>query len=144
MDDWRAARMTESDHTDPSRSTAVKSLEIVLVVEDDPLIRMVIVDLLEELGTKAEEAGSTADALAVMQRTGERIDAAIIDLGLPDGSGHDLALSLRQGRPGLPIIIATGYCQAAVPPSPTKAFAYLQKPYDLAMLKAALAEVMGA
>jgi CheY-like chemotaxis protein len=143
MDDWRAARAMESDHADPSRSTATKSLDVVLVVEDEPLIRMVIVGLLEELGTTVEEAGSVAEALAVMQRTGERIDAAIIDLGLPDGSGHDLALTLRQERPRLPIIIATGYSQAAVPPSPSEAFAYLQKPYDLTMLKAALAEVMG-
>jgi len=143
MDDWRAARAMESDHADPSRSTTTKSLDVVLVVEDEPLIRMVIVGLLEELGTTVEEAGSAAEALAVMQRTGERIDAAIIDLGLPDGSGHDLALTLRQGRPRLPIVIATGYCQAAVPPSPSEAFAYLQKPYDLGMLKAALAEVMG-
>jgi CheY-like chemotaxis protein len=113
----------------------------ILVVEDEPLIRAVLMDLLEELGIASEQAASSEDAIAVMDQAGDRIDAAIVDLALPDGSGLDLAAQLRQRRPGLPIVIATGYSRASVPDDQVPSLGYLQKPYDLSMLEAVLAAV---
>jgi CheY-like chemotaxis protein len=113
----------------------------ILVVEDEPLIRAVLMDLLEELGIASEQAASSEDAIAVMDQAGDRIDAAIVDLALPDGSGLDLAAQLRQRRPGLPIVIATGYSRASVPDDQLPSLGYLQKPYDLSMLEAVLAAV---
>jgi DNA-binding NtrC family response regulator len=113
----------------------------ILVVEDEPLIRAVLMDLLEELDIASEQAASCEDAIAVMDQAGDRIDAAIVDLALPDGSGLDLATQLRQRRPGLPIVIATGYSRASVPDDQAPPLGYLQKPYDLSMLEAALIAV---
>jgi CheY-like chemotaxis protein len=113
----------------------------ILVVEDEPLIRAVLMDLLEELGIASEQAASSGDAIAVMDQAGDRIDAAILDLALPDGSGLDLATQLRQRRPELPIVIATGYSRASVPDDQVPPLGHLQKPYDLGMLEAALAAV---
>ena len=103
----------------------------ILVVEDEPLIRAVLMDLLEELGIASEQAASSGDAIAVMDQAGDRIDAAILDL----------ATHLRQRRPGLPIVIATGYSRASVPDDEVPPLGHLQKPYDLGMLEAALAAV---
>jgi hypothetical protein len=62
----------------------------ILVVEDEALVRMVAVELLEELGFKVEEAGSAREAVDKLRAARGQVDAAIIDLGLPDSSGPAL------------------------------------------------------
>ncbi|MBI1180095.1 MAG: response regulator [Alphaproteobacteria bacterium] len=81
----------------------------VLIVEDEVLVRMVAVDVLADMGFQVEEAGTAAEALEKLRAAGDRFDAAIIDIGLPDMKGDRLAAELRDLRPGLPIVIASGY-----------------------------------
>lgn len=79
----------------------------VLVVEDEPLILMNTADTLRDFGMTVLEAGSGSDALGALAGGGVP-DVLVVDVGLPDGSGVDLARSIRQRLPGLPIIFATG------------------------------------
>ncbi|MGN6549392.1 MAG: response regulator [Pararhizobium sp.] len=81
----------------------------VLVVEDEPLIRMIAVDALEMGGFLVEEAGSAREALTKLESGGIRIDAALVDVGLPDRQGDVLAEEMRALRPDLPIVFASGY-----------------------------------
>lgn len=86
----------------------------ILVVDDEMLIRMLVVDTLTRGGLQAEEAGSFHQALTRIQSVGDRLAAAIIDLGLPDQTGDGLVAEIRALRPNLPIILATGYASESI------------------------------
>jgi DNA-binding response OmpR family regulator len=80
----------------------------ILVVEDEPLIRMLAVDMLDALGFGAVEAASGKEALSIDDETLEAVACLMIDLGLPDQPGEVVARRLRERRPNLPVILTTG------------------------------------
>ena len=83
--------------------------EKVLVVEDEPAVRMVITEVLHEMGYAAIEAVDGASGLRVL-RAGGVLDLLITDVGLPGGiSGRQLADAARSVRPGLKVLFITGY-----------------------------------
>ena len=86
--------------------------ERVLVIEDDPAVRMLVREVLEELHYQAVEF---ADPLAAAPylASDERIDLMISDVGLPGMSGRELAETARASRPDLPILFITGYAENA-------------------------------
>jgi CheY-like chemotaxis protein len=110
----------------------------ILVVEDDTLVRTLAVDLLEELGFAVEEAASAAEALQKAEAS--LPDGVMIDLGLPDRPGHEVASSLRQSHPKLPILIASGASDADVKDrvKGDPATVILGKPYTIETLERAL------
>ncbi|WP_213880388.1 response regulator [Pseudomonas sp. dw_358] len=81
----------------------------LLVVEDDEIVRMLIVDVLEELDYQVLEAEDGKTAMAFVNQGDKRIDLMMTDVGLPDINGRDLALKAREVRPQLPILFASGY-----------------------------------
>jgi PAS domain S-box-containing protein len=88
--------------------------EIVLVVDDEPTVRMLVSDTLAELGYASIEAGDGASGLKVLE-SGARIDLLITDVGLPGGmNGRQMADAARKGRPGLKVLFITGYAENAV------------------------------
>ena len=88
--------------------------ETVLVVDDEPAVRLLVVDILEDLGYNAIEAGDGPAGLAVIE-TDQRIDLLITDVGLPKGmNGRQLADAARVHRPELKILFITGYAENAV------------------------------
>ncbi|MGQ3177943.1 MAG: response regulator, partial [Blastomonas fulva] len=93
-------------------SMPVGAGETVLVVEDDAAVRMVIVNVLDELGYTACEAEHAEEAFAILQ-TSRQIDLMISDVGLPGLNGRQLAEIARQTRPGLKVLFVTGYAQGA-------------------------------
>ena len=82
--------------------------ERILVVEDDPAVRTLVVTVLDELGYEALEADDARAALEVLG-TEKRIDLMISDVGLPGMNGRQLADIARVNRPGLRILFMTGY-----------------------------------
>jgi signal transduction histidine kinase/CheY-like chemotaxis protein len=86
----------------------------ILVVDDEVLLRMLVVDTLEQGGWQAEEAGSFHEALAKIRSVGDKLAAAIIDIGLPDQPGDELVAAIRALRSTLPVILATGYASEDV------------------------------
>lgn len=80
----------------------------VLLVEDEPLIRMLTTDMLDALGYAATEAATGAEALAIDDGALAGLAGLVIDLGLPDQPGEEVARRLRQRRPDLPVILTTG------------------------------------
>ena len=116
---------------------------MVLVVEDEEMIRMLAADMLDALGAEVMEAATAAEALD-MARSGDRLDAAMIDLSLPDGLGDELTLRLRALRPALPVIIATGHDHGMISDEVRglERLVLLPKPYELRELDAALTEAL--
>lgn len=91
------------------RNTGPEAATRILVVEDEPLLRMLIAETLAEHGCLVVEAGSFGEALKAFHKIGGELAGAIIDLGLPDQPGDELVREIRASRPELPILLATGY-----------------------------------
>jgi PAS domain S-box-containing protein len=85
--------------------------ESVLVVDDEPTIRMLIRDVLLDQGYQPLEASDGPTALKLLQ-SNMRIDLLITDVGLPGGlNGRQIADAARVSRPGLKVLFITGYAQ---------------------------------
>jgi CheY-like chemotaxis protein len=88
--------------------------EAVLVVDDEELVRILMIDVLEDLGYSSLEAGDAHGGLRIL-RSNARIDLFVTDVGLPGGmNGRQLAEAARTLRPGLKILFITGYAENAV------------------------------
>lgn len=86
--------------------------QTVLVVEDDTAVRLLVREVLEELGYVSLEAGDATQALPIL-RSGQAIDLMVSDVGLPGMNGRQLAEIAREHRPHLPILFITGYAENA-------------------------------
>jgi CheY-like chemotaxis protein len=87
--------------------------ETVLVVDDEPSVRMLIGDTLAELGYKGIEAADAAAGLKILQ-SDTKIDLLITDVGLPGGmNGKQMADAARVRRPDLKVLFITGYAENA-------------------------------
>jgi CheY-like chemotaxis protein len=112
----------------------------VLVVEDEMLIRMLAIDMLEDLGFATDEAGTAAEALQKLKASGADYALIFLDIGLPDRRGDDLIKDLRGFNPSIPLLVASGESKADLK-ARLDGFApigYLGKPYDQDKLTAAL------
>ncbi len=88
--------------------------ETVLVVDDEPSVRLLVADILEEAGCTAVEAKDGPAAIKVLE-SGLHIDLLITDVGLPNGmNGRQVADAGRALRPGLKTLFITGYAENAV------------------------------
>ena len=85
----------------------------VMIVEDEPSVRMLIGEVLTELGYDFVEAANGDAALPIL-RSGQRIDLLVSDVGLPGMNGRQLAEMARAIRPGLKVLFVTGYAEGAV------------------------------
>ncbi|WEK06087.1 MAG: response regulator [Candidatus Devosia phytovorans] len=109
-------KRAESAETTASPDTSVPHRptqgEVVLVVEDDPAVRMLILEVIKDLGYDSIEAQDAPSALPHLQ-SDARIDLLVSDVGLPGITGRELADLARQQRPDLPILFVTGYAEGA-------------------------------
>jgi PAS domain S-box-containing protein len=96
----------------PAPEHAARRNETVLVVEDEPVVRALIVEVLRELGYRALEADDGPSGLAVLE-SNQRIDLLITDIGLPGLNGRQIVEAARQWRPTLRVLFMTGYAETA-------------------------------
>jgi PAS domain S-box-containing protein len=115
----------------------------VLFVEDDPSVRLLVSEVLKELGFEAVEAADPETALEVL-RSDLRLDLMITDVGLPGMNGRQLAEAARSGRPDLPVLFVTGYAENAAMRAEFLAanMAMITKPFSLETLSARIREVL--
>lgn len=107
-----AADETEAKVEESTEQTLNGSGQTVLVIEDEPLVRLLVLDALDELGYSALEASDGPSGLAILQSP-QRVDLLITDVGLPGLNGRQVADAARVGRPGLKVIFMTGYAGTA-------------------------------
>ncbi|MBN2992418.1 response regulator [Pseudomonas cedrina subsp. fulgida] len=98
--------------TNPMLAPFASDGETVLIVEDDPAVRVLVSTVLKELGYAYVEAGDAHAAVPIIE-SGQRIDLMISDVGLPGMNGRQLAEIGRQLRPGLKVLFITGYAEHA-------------------------------
>ncbi len=116
----------------------------ILVVDDDDVVRSVTRSMLEFAGYEVLDAPGGVQALAIVESQGERVEAVLLDLTMPDMTGEETFRELRRLRLDLPIVLCSGYNETEA----THAFAgrglagFLQKPFDSASLLNTLADVL--
>jgi CheY-like chemotaxis protein len=87
--------------------------EIIMVVDDDALVRSMAVDHLEDLGYTVLQAASARAALATLQ-SGQAVALILTDVVMPDMTGRQLGDAARAIDPGAKILFTTGYGETAV------------------------------
>ncbi len=98
----------------PEAAPSTRNGETVLVIDDEPTVRMLVTEVLEDLGYSTLNAEDGAGGLAIL-RGDAPIDLMISDVGLPGGmNGRELADAALLLRPGLRIVFITGYAEHAV------------------------------
>ena len=128
-----------------SSATAAVGSGVVLVVEDEPDVRMVVSDVLTDLGYAVLEAESGRAGLMIAE-SGVRIDLLLTDVGLPGGmNGRQLADAARRRRPDLKVLFITGYADAmAVGNGQMKqGMQVMIKPFGLDTLGARVQSIIG-
>ncbi|KKY52510.1 histidine kinase [Pseudomonas amygdali pv. tabaci str. ATCC 11528] len=106
-----APRAAEPEITEePAQHTG----ETVLIVDDEPSVRMLVAEVITGLGYNCLEAGDAQSGLQILQ-SDTRIDLLISDIGLPGGmNGREMADAAGDCRPGLPTLFITGYAKTSV------------------------------
>ncbi|MFC5555997.1 ATP-binding protein, partial [Methylobacterium iners] len=120
--------------------------ETVLIVDDEPTVRMLITDILADLGYTAIEAGDSAAGLKVLQ-SDVRIDLLITDVGLPGGmNGRQMADAARATRSDLRVLFITGYAENAAVGNGHLApgMAVLTKPFAIETMAARIRSIIEA
>ena len=120
--------------------------ETVLIVDDEPTVRMLVADVLEEFGYHAIEAPDGATGLRILQSEA-RIDLLVTDVGLPGGmNGRQMADAGRVTRPELKVLFITGYAENAVISHGhlEPGMHLLTKPFTMEMLASRIRDLIGA
>jgi two-component system NtrC family sensor kinase len=115
--------------------------EVVLIVEDEPAVLAVTVECLRDLGYATRTATSGAEALGILKDATQRIDVLFSDVVMPGGmSGAQLAGEARRLRPGLRLLLTSGYTADAIEGAPD--IPVLTKPYNQRELASSLRGVL--
>ena len=120
--------------------------ETVLVVDDESSVRMLVAEVLSDLGYAVLEAETGAEALASLGRA-ERVDLLVTDVGLPGGlNGRKVADAARAARPDLPVLFITGFAEnAVVGDGPLEAgMALIAKPFAIDALATRVRAMLAA
>ncbi len=118
--------------------------EVIMVVEDEHVLRVLTVNALTVRGYKVLEASNGREALSIVSDRTVRIDLLITDSNMPEMGGIELVRNLRSLRPELPVIISTGYSQEMTAASDDVPgdIEFLLKPYTMAKLADKVSEVL--
>lgn len=136
------AQMLPDTSVLPELSQPLGSQElVVLAVDDDVLVRMGTVAMLEDLGHTVIEANSGHEALKILAQ-GTKIDLIVTDQAMPGMTGVQLAEEILADKPGMPIILATGY--AELPAGFGAKLPRLSKPFSQKQLSDAMSAVLGS
>ncbi|HYC05933.1 MAG TPA: response regulator [Azospirillaceae bacterium] len=130
------------DHGDPSRHYGRG--ELILVVEDDPLVRAATSETIRELGYRVVTAASGHEGLVRLEEG--RPDLLFSDVIMPGMNGPQLAEEARRRFPGLPVLLASGYTgpESGEPGADSAAFPLLNKPYRRGTLGQMLRQLLDA
>jgi CheY-like chemotaxis protein len=110
----------------------------MLLVEDDNEVAALVTEMLQELGWAVTRVASAEAALGALAN-GRDVDLVFSDIMMPGGmNGVELAREIRRRRPSLPIMLTSGYSEAAARDAHAEGISLLPKPYRLEDLDAGL------
>ncbi|MFN4141711.1 ATP-binding protein [Aestuariivirga sp.] len=139
-----AAPSAESVHTvDLARSPPSVDVAVnVLLVEDDDEVAALVSEMLAQLGYTVMRVAGGAAALGALAND-RKIDVVFSDIMMPGGiNGIELARELRVRRPGLPVLLTSGYAEASQRDADAEGISILSKPYQVEDLARALSQAV--
>jgi PAS domain S-box-containing protein len=135
-----SAAELELPESSPGVPVVDRARGTVLLVDDEELVRMSTADMLIDLGYSVIEAASGEEAVKLINN-GEQFDVLVTDHLMPGMTGTDLADAIRSSRPGVPVLLVSGYAEHdGIEPGLPR----LTKPFRADELAASLAELMTA
>ncbi|MCX7514387.1 response regulator [Frateuria hangzhouensis] len=115
----------------PSADTSIPH---ILLVEDEAFLRELVMEGLQDAGFNVVEASDGNTGVQALQ-SDLRIDVLLSDIKLPDIDGYQVAEAARTLRPGMKVILMTGYAPSPLPPAlQSVVYRVLQKPFSLETL----------
>jgi two-component system, cell cycle sensor histidine kinase and response regulator CckA len=127
-----------------SLQPAYPGKETILVAEDQPDLRWMICQFLQQLGYSVLEAKDGADAVALAEHYTGRIDLLLTDVVMPHVRGSEVARKLLARRPDVEVIFMSGYTEGetgSISTNDDKPATILQKPFELTGLASKIREV---
>jgi two-component system cell cycle sensor histidine kinase/response regulator CckA len=134
-----------SDHdTLPSPDKELSAGGRILVVDDDPMVRKVVVGTLDSVGYQTIEAANGTNAIEIYRARHDEIRAVVLDMVMPDMTGKSTYLALRQIDSNVAVLLMTGHL---FNPQVQELLdlgvrSYISKPYTIAELAAAITAVL--
>jgi PAS domain S-box-containing protein len=114
----------------------------VLLVEDDDEVATLVTEMLHELGYRVTRAASAESALGALAND-RHVDLVLSDIMMPGAmNGLGLVRELKARRPGLPVLLTSGYAGAVIDSAQDENIGVLRKPYDINELDTALREAV--
>jgi CheY-like chemotaxis protein len=140
----RSHRDDDQEGASTASRRSQSALLKVLVVDDDPLIRSMLSDVLKDWGYRSMEAGTVAEALELFRK--ERPAAILLDLKLPDGSGISVLNKVKRSSPETAVIVVTGHgtLDSAFDAGARRASGFVIKPIDQPQLRRMLQTALEA
>jgi signal transduction histidine kinase/CheY-like chemotaxis protein len=119
--------------------------QTILLVEDEEMLRELGVSILESEGFRVIAAKDGVEAVALFETHCDEIGLVVCDLGLPRLGGREAFLKMKESRPGVRAIVASGYLEPAIRSEMLKAGVIdtIQKPYDFNDLLAKIRSIIG-
>lgn len=123
------------------REAEVLEGKVVLVVEDEPLVRGMARRAIQRFGSEVIVAGSAAEALEALASAD--VDVVLTDLSLPGADGFELAAQLERDHPSLPVVLMSGRGRGDVDAdSRASGRVFIEKPFSIGALRDALAKAL--
>ncbi len=126
----------------PVRAPSSEANHTILVVEDEQVVRALVVSALERVGYRVLVAGTPQQAVALAEGTDEQIDLLLTDFLMPDINGRVLADRLKGARPSLRVILMSGYGANPAPDGSDRPVNFITKPFGLDELTGLVAKVL--
>jgi CheY-like chemotaxis protein len=124
----------------PATQTRAVAPASILIVDDDQLVRRFMCESLRSLGYEVRDSQDGADALILLDS--QRFDLLLADFAMPGLNGAELGKAAQMKQPGLPVLIVSGYADSAAVEAALGKARQLRKPFDMAELGAAVAEIL--
>jgi two-component system, cell cycle sensor histidine kinase and response regulator CckA len=137
-----AVAETPTETEKPAANPELRGSETILVVEDHPEVRSLVVASLEAYGYRVIPAADAADALMIFGRQGARIDLVLTDVVMPHMSGRELKERLTKVRPGIKSLFMSGYATDVLASALEEDTCFIQKPFSPEELAGRVREVL--
>jgi PAS domain S-box-containing protein len=118
--------------------------ETLLLVDDEPIIREMWGEILEEIGYRVMCAGNGDEALSVLEECGGKADLVILDLVMPHMGGKETFTRIKERYPDIVVLVSSGYSEngEAREVIESGADGFIQKPYQIRMVSAKIREML--
>jgi two-component system, cell cycle sensor histidine kinase and response regulator CckA len=118
--------------------------ETILLVEDEPHVRLVARSILTHAGYRVLEASGGSDALHIGERHADHIDLLLTDIVMPQVNARELAQQIRSLRPGIKVLFMSGYTASVIESEAIldSGAAFIEKPFTPSTLTVKVREVL--